>query len=577
VTGQFQWLTGRTPSENDYSCIISGASGIVAAPVRIEALAMRNRLFCGDNLEVLRLREYFPDECVDLVYLDPPFKSDQNYNLLFREKDGSKSTSQILAFEDTWEWNLEAQRNYESVVQMAGKLGQVMAQFRTMLGETDMLAYLSMMAPRLVELQRVLRSTGSIYLHCDPTASHYLKTLMDGIFGPENFINEVTWKRSDAKGDASGQGAKHFGRVNDMLLLYAKRSGQQVFHPQFIPMKKDYIKRWYRHTDPDGRRYKLDNMLGPGGAAKGNPEYEVMGVKRFWRYSRDHMQQLIERGRVVQTRAGAVPMYKRYLDESKGVPVTSNWADIRPIHGWAAEKLGYPTQKPQALLERIISASSNDGDIILDPFCGCGTAIEAAHKLRRHWIGIDITIQAMRVIRNERIPKFGADYDVIYRPCDLNTAEAFATEQPFNFQDWAVEKLEGIPSRPRSGDRGIDGRLYFREDNGRLQDIIVSVKGGKLKSTFVRELQGAVARERKPMGVLITLKEPSKQMIRDAASSGFYNCQFGSYPKIQIITVKDILDEVRFKLPPIQRMDDMRKRTLAVAAESQMPLPGIAG
>jgi hypothetical protein len=259
------------------------------------------------------------------------------------------------------------------------------------------------------------------------------------------------------------------------------------------------------------------------------------------------------------------------------------WDDISMLRGIHrnSERLGYPTQKPLALLERIISASSNPGDVILDPFCGCGTAIEAAYK-SRNWIGIDVTYQAMRVIREERFPKLGLQvqksYQMIYRPCDISAAEAFATEQPLAFQDWAVEKLDGIPGRPRSGDRGIDGRLYFREEmDGPLRQILISVKGGKLKAPFVRELQGAVARERAPMGVLITLKEPSKQMIRDAASSGFYSCSSGTYPKIQIITIKDILADVRFELPPIQRMDEFRKRTLAVAAASQMPLPGIAG
>jgi hypothetical protein len=272
---------------------------------------------------------------------------------------------------------------------------------------------------------------------------------------------------------------------------------------------------------------------------------------------------------------------KVYLEDMSGKPLQSVWTDITRIPNTSKERLPYPTQKPQALLERIITVSSNPGDIVLDPFCGCGTAIEAADSLKRRWIGIDITIQAMRVTRNERLNKFGDafrhSYDVIYRPCDITAAEAFASEQPFQFQDWAVEKLDGIPSRSRSGDRGIDGRLYFREDaEGPLRQILVSVKGGKLKSTFVRELQGAVARERAPMGVLIVSQRPTKQMIRDAASSGLYSCSSGKYPKIQIVTVKNILGDVRFDLPPIQRMEESRKRTLSVDAATQLPLPGIA-
>ncbi len=365
-----------------------------------------NTLFYGDNLPILR--EYIPTESVDLVYLDPPFNSNRSYNVLFRDESGQQSESQLVAFDDTWHWGESAQETYQALVtQATPNVGKMIAALREFIGANQMMAYLVMMAARLVELHRVLKQTGSLYLHCDPTASHYLKIVMDTIFGPENFVNEIVWKRADAKGDV-GQGAKHFGRVNDVILYYAKNDGTQTFNQQYIPFAQEYIDEWYRHTDPDGRRYKLDNMLGPGGAAKGNPFYEVMGVARHWRYSKDRMQQLIAEGRVVQTKPGAVPMYKRYLDESKGTPLTSNWGDIRPIHGWSHEKLGYPTQKPLALLERIIQASSNPGDIVLDPFCGCGTAVAAAQKLERRWIGIDIThlsISLQKVSARNHVPR----------------------------------------------------------------------------------------------------------------------------------------------------------------------------
>lgn len=534
-----------------------------------------NALYCGDNLDVLR--NCIPDESIDLVYLDPPFKSDQNYNLLFREKDGSKSVSQILAFEDTWEWNMEAERNYTAAAERGGRLGQIMVQFRTMLGDTDMLAYLAMMAPRLVELHRVLKHTGSLYLHCDSTASHYLKILLDGVFGPSHFKNEIIWKRNSAHSDAR-QGAKHYGRLTDTIFFYSK--GDNVtWNQKYRPYDEEYVNRDYRRVDESGRRYRLDNIQGPGGAAKGNPFYQVMGVSRHWRYSREKMQQLIKEGRIIQTRPGAVPQYKRYLDEMPGVAIQNLWDDISVINNRSQEMLGYPTQKPLALLERIINVSSNEGDVVLDPFCGCGTAIEAAINLKRTWIGIDITLQAMRVTRNERFPKLNnqVTYDVIYRPCDITAAEAYAAEQPFEFQDWAVEKLDGVPSRPRSGDRGIDGRLYFNDgQNTPLRQILISVKGGKLKSPFVRELQGAVAREHAPMGVLISLHEPSKQMIRDAASSGFFACSLGTFPKIQIVTIRRILGEAKLELPPIQKMEYSRRPSLAVAAATQIALPGIA-
>jgi len=540
-----------------------------------ERAVSKNKLYCGDNLDVMR--HCIANESIDLVYLDPPFKSDQNYNLLFREKDGSKSASQILAFEDTWEWNLEAERNYAATVQAEGKIGQIMVQFRTMLGDTDMLAYLSMMAPRLIEMRRVLKPSGSIYLHCDSTASHYLKLLMDSVFGPQHFRNEIIWKRTSSHNDS-----KKWAQISDTILFYAGPGF--TWNPSYLAHDPEYVKKFYRFTDERGQ-YRLHEIIRTASMGpRPNLAYEYKGYtpEWGWRMIKPKVQALDRENRITWSSTGR-PYLKRYLREQEGTPISSIITDIPPLSHAAAERLGYPTQKPQALLERIIFASSKPDDVILDPFCGCGTAIEAAaHIKNRRWIGIDITVQAIRVTRNERLPKLGAEfaksYDVIYRPCDITAAEEFASEQPFAFQDWAVEKLNGVPNRRRSGDRGIDGRLYFREDtDGPLRQILVSVKGGKLKSTFVRELQGAVARERAPMGVLIVLQQPSKQMLRDAASSGFYVCSSGTYPKIQIISVRDILSEIHFDFPPIQRMDDARKRNLAVDAATQIPLPGIAG
>lgn len=269
-----QWLTGRTPSEQDSDCTVTGACDIVPLPRRIEALAMRNKLFCGDNLDVLR--HCIADDSIDLVYLDPPFNSNQNYNLLFREKDGSKSASQILAFEDTWEWNLEARRNYDSVVQKAGALAQVMGQFRTMLGDTDMLAYLSMMAPRLVELHRVLKPTGSIYLHCDPTASHYLKTLMDSIFGPLSFRNEIIWKRTSGHSDA-----ERYGCVHDVILFFS-RSDKYLWNRTCQPYERGYVEQYYRYKDADGRLW-MSGDLGASGLQGGGYKYSWKGITRVWR------------------------------------------------------------------------------------------------------------------------------------------------------------------------------------------------------------------------------------------------------------------------------------------------------
>jgi adenine specific DNA methylase Mod len=340
--------------------------------------AAQNKLYYGDNLDILR--RYIRDETVDLVYLDPPFKSNQDYNVLFAEQDGSRAAAQIMVFEDTWRWDQASARAYVEIVERGPEhVSKAMQAFRTFLGESDMLAYLSMMAPRLVELRRVLTPTGAIYLHCDPTASHYLKMLMDAIFGPQHFVNEIIWKRSSAHSDTK-QGARHYGRVSDTLLFYSKGE-DRTWNQLYGPYDQEYVERDYRRQDPDGRRYRIDNLQGPGGAAKGNPFYEVMGVKRYWRYSKEKMEELIRQGRVIQTRPGAVPQYKRYLDEMKGIPVQSIWTDVPVINNRSREKLDYPTQKPEALLERIVRASSNEGDVILDPF----SSVAGSASMSRIW------------------------------------------------------------------------------------------------------------------------------------------------------------------------------------------------
>lgn len=317
-----------------------------------------NHLYYGDNLDILR--RYVPTDSVDLIYLDPPFNSQAGYNAFFQERPGVASSAQVHAFLDTWQWEKAAPSYFAVVEGPDTQVSQALQAFRRLLGDTDMLAYLSMMTPRLLELRRVLKITGSIYLHCDSTASHYLKILMDAIFGAESFRNEIIWKRASAHSDAK-QGARHFGRVTDTLLFYS-RSEQNVFNSLYRPYSQAYIDRDYRRVDADGRRYRIDNLQGPGGAANGNPYYEVMGVSRYWRYTKEKMEQLIREGRVIQTRPGAVPQYKRYLDEMPGMPVQNLWDDIPPINNRSRELLGYPTQKPEALLERIISASSNEGD-----------------------------------------------------------------------------------------------------------------------------------------------------------------------------------------------------------------------
>jgi DNA modification methylase len=531
---------------------------------------MTNRLFYGDNLEVLSDRAAFPDASVDLVYLDPPFNSNANYSHLFRSPDGSVAQSQIQAFEDTWEWGDAANDAFRRVVTGPNTdVAELLTSMRKFLRENAMMAYLAMMAVRLVELHRVLKPTGSLYLHCDPTASHYLKLLLDGIFGPENFANEIIWKRSDSKNDA-GQGSKHFGRVNDVILFY-RRSDQATWNPLYVPLSEEYIKSFYRYRDPDGRLYKLDNMLGPGGAAKGNPEYEVMGVKRHWRYSRERMAELIAAGRVVQTRPGTVPMYKRYLDESKGVQVSSNWADISMIRGWSGEKMGYPTQKPLALLERIIAASSNPGDVVLDPFCGCGTAVDAAQKLGRRWTGIDVTHLAIGLIEKRLRDRYGdtVQFEVIGKPADLASALRLAEERPHDFQYWVTFAIDGqaFQGGRKGMDRGIDGFVWFTGHDRQPQKAIVSVKAGRnIGPAMIRDLKGTLEREKSPMGIFISAYAPTAEMKREAAAAPPYEAADERvYPGIQIFTLEDLFAGRKPKVPLLDAAAAYRKAPRAEA------------
>jgi DNA modification methylase len=586
------WITGRMPSEQISHCTIAGAYDIVRASTGIEALAMLDQLFCGDNLEILRRRD-IADQSIDLVYLDPPFNSDTNNNLLFNKRDGALAA----AFRETWQWGTEAQRELDDLIAAGGKLGELMTLYRVLLDGTDMLAYLAMMAPRLIELHRVLRPTGSLYLHCDPRASHYLKTLLDAVFGPTGFKNEIIWKRTSAH-----SGAHRYGPVHDTLFFYTK-TDDFTWNEQYGSYDSTYINAFFTHTDNQGRKWCRTDLTGPGirHGDSGLPwgGYNPTARKRHWQppsyfYEKyklltgddlakygliERLDKLSNAGLIHwPEKEGGMPRGKRLLEDAKGIPLQDVWTDIKPLHNLASERVHYPTQKPGALLKRIIRSSSNPGDVILDPFCGCGTTIETAWDEERRWIGIDISFDAIRVIRKDRIAKFESDfkYEMIWWPRDLEAATAFAVEQPFPFQDWIVEKLDGEIAPHRSGDKGIDGKLYFREaENSPFRTIIVSVKGGKLKSPFVRELAGAVASEHAPMGILVVLQKQSKQMVSDAAKYGFYVGPLGTFPKIQIITVQDILDNARLNLPPIHKMA-RAKRSRARAA-AQLPLPGIAG
>ena len=511
---------------------------------------MSNALYYGDNLAVLR--ESIATESVDLVYLDPPFNSNANYNLLFKEASGSGSQAQIEAFEDTWHWGLEAESAFDQVMRSGNtNSAELLRSIRRFLGDNDMMAYLAMMSVRLLELHRVLKPTGSLYLHCDPTASHYLKILLDGVFGAERFVNEIVWKRYGAHNDI-GQGSRHFGRVQDTILFYSKTK-DRTWNQLYTPQTKEYIAERFTYTDPDGRRYTDTPLTGPGGAEKGNPVYEWNGHTRAWRISKTTMQAMHDAGALHYTRTGYV-RGKLYLDETKGVPVQSIWTDIAPLAGKMPERLDYPTQKPVALLERIVSASTNVGDVVLDPFCGCGTAVHASQKLGRTWVGIDVTHLAISLIERRLKDAFpGISFVVHGTPKDLDSARDLAFRDKYQFQWWATSLVEAQPfgGKKKGADGGIDGLIYFKSDARTTERAIVSVKGGAVSVPMVRDLKGVLDREKAPIGVFLTLLPPTRPMEAEAASAGFYELEGRKYPRLQIITIEQALHGAKPAIPHI--------------------------
>jgi DNA modification methylase len=456
-----------------------------------------NALYYGDNLDVLK--RYGANDSIDLIYLDPPFNSNQDYNVLFAEQDGSRSAAQIKAFADTWRWDSVSAESYQEVVEAGGAVSQAMQAFRTFLGENDMLAYLSMMAPRLKELRRVLKPTGSIYLHCDPTASHYLKMLMDAVFKPQNFQNEVIWwYRKWSKS------TNHFLRNHDLLLFYSKESEHQ-FNILRVPLAASTLRRF------------------------GGKKQEFADEERTRKVTTD--------------------------EDSEGGFRPDVWS-INLLPAAAAERLGYPTQKPLALLDIVLRASSNPGDLVLDPFCGCGTTLAAAQNLDRQWIGIDITHLAITLIRHRLNDAYGSaikkTYEVVGEPVSVPDAEALAQEDPYQFQWWALGLVGARPVEGKKGaDKGIDGRLYFHDDPKITRQIVFSVKAGTMHASYVRDLRGVIEREKAEIGVLISMDQPTPKMRSEAASAGFYQVPSGKrHPRMQLLTVDELLGGKGVDYPP---------------------------
>lgn len=512
------------------------------------------RLYFGDNLQVLR--ESINSESVDLVYLDPPFNSNADYNVIFggRKSGDAPPQAQITAFEDTWHWSDESARTLQALYDVSGDLAELLDLLVRGLGHNDLSAYLVMMAIRLVELHRVLKPTGSLYLHCDPTASHYLKVILDKIFGIVNHRNEITWKRQSAHSDAK----KKFCDVSDIILYYVK-SNKAKFQPQYGEHNPEYIAKFYRHDDNDGKGlYQLADMASPN--PRPNMMYEWLGFPypdKGWRYQTDTMQQLHDEGRIYYPKLSdgtfdttKRPRLKRYLNEQEGSIVTNVWDDIQQIGTHAKERLGYPTQKPLALLERILQASSNEGDIVLDPFCGCGTALHAAQKLNRNWIGIDITHLAISLIEIRLISAFPQiEFEVFGTPKDFASAQDLARRDKYQFQWWACSLVKVPPyqGKKKGADGGIDGLRYISDLDENKRDIkrkiIVSVKGGdNVSVSMVRDLIGTMSTNKADLGFFVTLAEPTKAMITEATKAGFYRAANGKdYPRVQIFTIEDLL------------------------------------
>jgi DNA modification methylase len=520
-----------------------------------------NALYYGDNLDILR--KYVPDESVDLVYLDPPFNSNADYNVIFKDESGRDSDAQLLAFEDTWHWGPGVESVYSYLTNTSLHRGRVpdavasiIGALRQGLGTNQMTAYLVEMTVRLVELRRVLKPTGSLYLHCDPTASHYLKLVLDAIFGPKRFRNEIVWRRTTAHSSS-----KKYAPVHDTLLYYSA-SDQLVWNEPRTDYEEAYLDKYYRFDDGDGRLYWRADITGAG-VRHGSSGQAWRGIDptkigRHWTVPYEDLDRLDAEGRLYWPKKGVMPQFKRYREDLRGLAVPDIWDDIDRINPVGRERLGYPTQKPLALLERIIEASSNPGDLVLDPFCGCGTAVAAAQKLGRRWIGIDITHLAIAVIRarlHDSFPELG-EVKVIGQPTEVEGARMLAAQSldgRYEFQYWALSLIDAQPigDRKKGADAGIDGRITFTDAGGPVRPILVSVKSGHVNVAQVRDLIGTMQRDNAPLGVFLTLEEPSKPMLVEAAGAGVFYSEVSKreYPRVQIFTIRELLDGRRPALP----------------------------
>lgn len=543
---------------------------------------MTNRLYFGDNLDILRRQDYVSDRSVDLIYLDPPFNSQAQYNLLFERRGTGAATAQAGAFRDTWRWEEEASLAHNEIMRMGGAPARLIEAYLATFDRCSLTAYLVMMTVRLQLLRQKLKDTGSLYLHCDPTSSHYLKAILDTVFKPENFLSEVIWRRT-----GTHSSARRWGPVHDVILFYAREAGRHTWNRPYLEHSAQHLRRHYRLVDTAGRAYEHGELTGPG-VRHGRSGlswrgFDVTAIGRHWTTTIDRLEQLAEAEQIHFPEDGGWPRLIRYREDSKGRAIGDVWEDIPPLNMRAHERIGYPTQKPLALMKRIIEASSRPGDLVLDPFCGCGTTIEAAETMGRQWIGIDVAVHAIKVIerrlgdaQSEGRISSAQDYKVEGMPRDFASAEKLATDDPYQFQWWAnyLFNPHALREQKRGADRGIDGELFFPNGPGRPWGrLLISVKGGKrVGSAMVRDFRGVLGRERAEMGLFVCLYEPTQEMRTEAAAAGIADTVHGDLPRIQLVSIAEWFEGRVPRLPPLEHLPTAAlTRTTRRASDPDQP------
>ena len=531
-------------------------------------------LIRGDNLEEMRK---FPDECIDLIATDPPFNSKRDYFVPFRDERGREPDTLVRAFTDTWTWGEAAEETYEElIVEVGRQIGDTIQGLRQFLNETPMMAYLVMMAIRIVEMHRILKPTGSLYLHCDSAADHYLKIVLDTVFGASNFRNEIVWQRTSAHNDGN-----RFGRVHDIILFYSK-SQQPLWNPIYTEHNSEYVEKFYRHEDERGR-YRISDLTAAGvtQGESGQPWRGVdpTAVGRHWatphrkswpedvqppeNYANLSVQERLDaldtNGLIYWPPRGRVPGFKRYLSTSKGRRVHDVITDINPLAGQAKERTGYPTQKPIELYKRIVAASSNEGDLCLDPFCGCGTTLMAAEELNRQWIGIDLTYLAIGAVNDQfekLFPQQRNNVHITGTPENGEQALELAHTDPQGFEEWCITHVLKFKSNAKKGaDGGIDGTFRFPIGAVRGQQAygkaVAQVKGGNYTLGHIRDFRTAMQNEEADLGIFVVTSPPSSGMRTEASRAGTYRHPFLNMeaPALQLYEIQDYFRDILPRLP----------------------------